>query len=353
MARGKDPSEERTSRRTAPTVKELADRYLEEHARPTKKPSSVAFDERNLNKHVLPRLASRKVVRITYKDITKIHHAMRETPVAANRTVALLSKMFNLAEKWGLRPLNSNPCKHVTKYREQRKHRDLSELELARLAKTLREWPTMPHKPAVDSRGKRVKHSRTDEALPLTAEEIAVREQACDVLRLLLFTGLRRGEAFNLRWSEVDLDRGLLRLADSKTGQKVTVLNSAAREVLERQERLPLNDLVFPSKRKGRGHRRPLHDLKNAWGEVRTLAGLEDMRIHDLRHNYASFGVSGGVALPVVGRLLGHRHASTTQRYADVFDDPARNAAELIGQALTRAMGETDTGDGSRRTGSE
>lgn len=342
VRQGEDPSQEQQEARRALTVADLGKRYLQEHAFPHKKESSARMDELNLRLHILPHLGKRKVANVTHQDVAQLHLAIgtgdNPRPGAANRVLALLSKMFNLSEKWGLRPLNSNPCRHITKYREQRLHRDLSELELARLAKALREWPATPRKPTLDATGKRKKHSRTDEALPLTPEEVAVREQACDVLRLLLFTGLRRGEALNLKWSEVDMERGLLRLADSKTGAKVVALNSAAREVIGRQERQLLNPYVFPSKRQGRGHGKPITDLKNAWTEVRALAGLQDVRIHDLRHNFASFGAAGGVGLPVIGRLLGHKSAQTTARYAAVADDPARQATEAIGQRLTRAM---------------
>lgn len=351
VARGEDPAEKRRAGREAPTVNDLADRYLREHAYPHKKRRSADTDKGNLALHVRPRLGARKAASITYQDVAELHNAIgKDRPGAANRVLALLSKMFNLAEKWGLRPLNSNPCRHVTKFPEKKLHRDLLELELRRLAGALRAWPREPRKIVLLENGERKPRSRSEEKLPLTAEETAVREQACDVLRLILFTGMRRGEALGLRWDEVDLGRGLLRLADSKTGAKVLVLNSAAREVIERQPKVkvdvpegwpgdvPDNPLVFPSRRKGRGHGQVISDLKNAWAEVRRLAELPDVRVHDLRHNFASWGAAGGAGLVVVGKLLGHKSPQTTARYADVAVDPARAASEAIGQAIVRAM---------------
>jgi integrase len=355
VAQGQDPAGKRRAAREASTVADLAERYLREHARPHKKERSAKSDEDNLRLHVRPRLGSRKVASVTYNDVADLHNAIgasgpKPHPGAANRTLALLSKMFNLAEKWGLRPLNSNPCRHVQRFRERKLHRDLLPLELRRLANALRDWPREPRKIVLLENGDRKPRSRSEEKLPLTPDEIAVRDQACDVLRLILFSGMRRGEALNLAWSEVDLDRGLLRLADSKTGSKVLVLNSAAREVIERQPRVkvdvpdgwpgdvPENPLVFPSRRKGRGHGEAIHDLKNAWTEVCRLAELEGVRVHDLRHSFASWGAAGGAGLPVIGKLLGHKSPQTTARYADVAQDPARRASEAIGQAITRAM---------------
>jgi integrase len=292
-------------------VAELCDRYLDEHARPHKKPSSVEEDRRNIEKHVKPMLGSRKVASVTVADVQRLHRGMRDRPIAANRTLALLSKMFNLAEKWRLRPEHSNPCRHVEKYPEHQIHRPLTVLELARLAKVLREAET---------------------AEP---PEAAENPRAVAALRLLMFTGMRRNEALRLTWADVDLDAGVLRLADSKTGAKVVRLNGAAREVIAAQEPMVGNPYVFPSPVIPGA---PLYDIKGVWRRIRELAGLGDVRLHDLRHNFAAAAAAGGLSLHQIGQLLGHRNPSTTARYSDLVDDAAARAAEQVGEALTRAM---------------
>ena len=155
-------------------------------------------------------------------------------------------------------------------------------------------------------------------------------------IRLLLLTGCRLREVLNLRWSEVDLDRGLLLLLDSKTGRKIVILNRAAISVLTTLDKvgtcvIPGEDLV-----------RPRHDLKRPWDHIRAAAGLDDVRLHDLRHTHASIGAGAGFSLPIIGRLLGHASAATTQRYAHIADDPARRASEAIGAYLVEALDRAD-----------
>jgi integrase len=313
---GEDPSSLRQDARRAPTVADLADRYLREHARPHKKASSVYMDELNLRNHVLPRVGSRKVAAVEYEHMSAMHHAMRDKPGAANRTLALCSKMFNLAEKWGLRPLNTNPCRHVTKYKERKIHRPLSELELARLAKVLRQ---------------------AENAEPPEAHE---DPRAVAAIRLLMLTGARRGEVLNLRWDEVDLEGPALRLRDSKTGTKVIWLSGAARAVIEAQDPMLGNPYVFPSPRRPG---KPLHDMKGVWQRIRKRSKLDDVRIHDLRHAFAATAAAGGLSLTQIGQLLGHRSAQTTKRYAELLDNPAKQAAEKVGSIIARqANGATD-----------
>jgi integrase len=312
VALGSDPSQVRQETRKAPTVAEVCDRYLEEYARPLKKPSSVATDELYITLHLKPQLGSRKVASITFKDVEALHRRLKDTPIQANRVLALVSKILNLCERWGLRPSHSNPCGQIERFKERQVHRPLTELELARLAKVMREA-----------------ESGAD---PSVAED----SRAIAAIRLILFTGARRSEVLNLRWDEIDFDLGALRLHDSKTGPKVVWLNSAAREVLTAQEPMVGNPYVFPSPRKPG---RPLYDCKGVWRRIRKRAGLEDVRLHDLRHGFAATAAAGGLSLHQIGQLLGHKRAQTTQRYSDMLADPKRQAAEIVGQALTRAMG--------------
>ena len=318
---GADPAKERKEARKASSVAELAERYLEQHARAKKRPSSVRMDEANLRLHVLPTLGRMKVAAITRSDITNLHHSMRDRPGAANRVLALLSKMFNLAEKWDLRLDGSNPCRHVERYRERKMERFLATEELARLGAVLSEA------------------GRTATELPSVIAAI----------RLLIFTGARLGEILSLQWRDVDFERACLRLPESKTGAKVIHLNAPAMEVLNGLEREEGNPWVIA----GRVPGKPLVNLRKPWHRIREAAGLADVRLHDLRHSFASVGVTGGLSLPMIGALLGHAQPATTARYAHLAADPLKQAADLIGERIAAAMkggsGEVVELNGSKR----
>ena len=306
VQRGGDPGGERREARKAPTVADLAERYMAEHARVKKKPRSVQSDETLLRLHILPALGTKKVAAVTRADIAKLHHAMRDRPGAANRTLALFSKMFNLAERWDLRPGGSNPCRHVDRYPERKLERFLSPAELARLGGVLAE----------------AERGRT--GLPSVIAAI----------RLLLFTGARLSEILTLRWEYVEMEGECLRLPHSKTGAKIIYLPPAALEVLAGLERRENNPYVIA------GAKRAAHlvNLEKPWRRIRAKAGLDDVRLHDLRHSFASFGAADGLSLPIIGALLGHREAATTQRYAHLAADPLRQAAGRIGTRIATAM---------------
>jgi integrase len=303
---GSDPSHTKSTARNAPTIADLANRYMDEHAKVKKRPGSVLSDETLLRLHILPRLGSMKVNAIDRKDVTQLHHAMRDRPGAANRTIALLSKMFNLAEKWGLRPDGSNPCRHVEKNKERKIERFLSNDELARLGEVLNE---------VD---------RTQTEMP----------SVIPAIRLLLFTGCRLSEILTLRWDEVDLENQCLRLRESKTGAKVVYLPPPALEILENIEQQDENPFVIIGAKPG-SH---LVNLQKPWRRIRAKAGLEDVRIHDLRHSFASVAAASGLSLPMIGALLGHTQPQTTQRYAHLAADPMRQAAGIIGSHIASAI---------------
>ena len=160
---------------------------------------------------------------------------------------------------------------------------------------------------------------------------------AAAALRLLLFSGCRLREILNLRWEHVDFERGLLFLPDSKTGRKTVILNAPALAVLNELERI--GPYVVP----GDDPQNPRPDLKRPWTAVTTQADLKGVRLHDLRHTYASFGAGGGLGLPIIGRLLGHSQASTTARYAHLDNDPLRRASEAIAGRIAAAL------DGNRK----
>ena len=303
---GGDVSAKRKSDREAPTVADLAARYLAEHAEPKKKPSSVATDRLLLRLHILPDLGNVKAAGVTRADVARLHHAMRPTPGAANRTLALLSKMFNLAEKWGLRPDGSNPCRHIEKNRERKIERYLSAEEFARLGDVLAEA------------------ERTQTEMP----------SAIAAIRLLAFTGCRLSEILTLRWEWIDWERGCLNLPDSKTGRKTLYLGAPALELLNRIEREDGNHFVI------RGHKAGTHlvNLRKPWHRIRKRAGLDGVRLHDFRHSFASFGAGAGLSLPMIGKMLGHTQAQTTARYAHLAADPVKRATDAVAASIAAAM---------------
>lgn len=310
VRRGEDPSGDRIAYREAPTMKDVCERYLREHARPRKKAYSAESDERAWRRYILPRLGKKKVADVTRADMFQLHAQMGEkTPVQANRTLALLSKAFNLCEIWGWRPDGSNPVRHVPRFPEMKRERFLSDSELLRLAEALSEV----------------------ERLQLEAPA------SIAAIRLLLLTGCRSGEIKTLRWCEVDFERRCLRLADSKTGRKTVYLSSAALQLLADIERVPDNPYVIVGTKPG-SH---LIGLTRPWFRIRKRAGLEDVRLHDLRHTYASVGAGIGLSLPMIGKLLGHTVPATTQRYAHLAANPMLEAAERIGATLDAVMSRT------------
>ncbi len=303
---GHDPSGERQARSKAPTMADLATRFMVEHAHVKKKPSSAKTDDSMWKLYVLPKLKKRKVADITREDVAKLHTALSKTPYAANRMLELLRKSFNLAEIWGWRRDGSNPCRHIQKYKEEKRERYLSRDELARLAETLN-----------------------------TAEALGAETPATiAALRLLIFTGCRLGEILKLRWAEVHFERRFLRLADSKTGRKTIYLNAPALELLANIDRPDDNPYVI------RGLKPDTHlvNLKDPWYRLRKQAGIDDVRIHDLRHTFASFGAGAGLSLPLLGKMLGHSQPATTQRYAHLAADPVLWAVDRVGAELQAAM---------------
>jgi integrase len=229
-----------------------------------------------------------------------------DKPYQANRVLAFLSALFNWAEKHGLRPDGSNPCRHVEKYREGRRERFLSQAELGRLGDALRE---------------------------------AEQDKSCSpwvvaAIRLLTFTGARRNEILTLRWEHVSEEHESLFLPDSKTGRKAIHLNAPALALLQAIPRLEGNPYVICGEKAGQH----LVNLEKPWRRIRKAAKLEDVRLHDLRHSFASVAASGGQSLILIGKLLGHSQPATTARYAHLADDPIKAASEAVGGRIAAAM---------------
>ena len=307
VRKGIDPLAQKEARRDAPTMAQLFERYVSDYARPHKKPRSVEEDERLIRLHLGPAFGRRKVAELTRDEIDRWHKSMKAKPGAANRSRSLLSKMMNLAEAWGWRPDGSNPVRHIKPFKESDGvERFLSPAEMQALGDALRSY-------------------EADGGSPF----------ATAAIRLLALTGARRSEVLSLRWDWVDFDGARLNLPDSKTGKKVIPLNAAALAVLAALPRVEGNPHVFPGRTES-GH---IVDLKKPWLQVRKRAELTDVRLHDLRHSFASLGAGSGMGLPVIGALLGHREARTTARYAHLSDDPLRAASDAIGRQIAAALG--------------
>lgn len=308
VAGGENPAEEISQHRRAPTVAALCERFYATHALQRCKPTTQGEYRRSLDLFIKPAIGAFKVVDVERRDIAELHHAMRDKPYQANRTLGVLSKMFNLAEIWGLRPDGSNPCRHVRKYAEKKRERFLSDAELSHLGRVIAEMEAEGGKAGLD---------------PFQAA----------AYRLLILTGCRLGEIQTLKWDYLTPDR--IELPDSKTGARRIPLPPAARAVLAALPRDPENPYVI------QGHAPGQHntDLQRPWRRVRARAGLLGVRIHDLRHTYASNAVARGVSIQMVGKLLGHTQIQTTMRYAHLADDPVRLAAEQVSDGLAGALG--------------
>jgi len=330
IAEGKDPALTRTVQANLPTVAELCDRYLKDYAEDHKKPSSTKTDRANIANHVKPLIGKLHVSDVTLADVDKFKRDVKDGKsarqrkkdqqggpsvtggiYASNRCIALLSKMFNLAERWGWRDPGSNPSRNIERYKENQLERFLSEDELVRLS----------------------------DALIQSEKEGADSPYAIAAIRLLIFTGARRGEILTLEWDHVDFERATIKLPDSKTGKKEIFLSAPALETLSILPRQLNNQYVICGVKSGRH----LVNLQKPWVRIRKLANLNDVRLHDLRHSFASVAASSGMSLPMIGKLLGHTQAATTQRYAHLADNPIRAANEKIGQRIASAMSGKNT----------
>jgi len=304
---GQDPAAERDAGRKAITIKELAERFDKEHIAIRVKASTGKEYRRNLQRFILPALGQLTVIGITRADVAKFHHDLRHIPYQANRCLEVVSKMFSLSEMWGLRPDGTNPRKHIRKYPEEKRERFLSAAELRRIGEVLRDMGS--------------------ERIELPSAILAAR--------LLILTGCRLGEIMTLKWDYVDFAERALRLPDSKTGKKIVHLGSPAVEYLHDAQRIDGNPWVITGTLTGK----PLSDLQPFWQRVRARVGVKDVRIHDLRHTFASTAVASGQGLPMIGKLLGHTQVQTTARYAHLAADPVRCAADAVATSLREALG--------------
>ena len=325
---GFDPSGERERNRNTPTFKEFVERYLSEEAELKLKPRTIANYSIYFRKHAMPQLGAIQINAICKADIARLHRSLGRTkPATANRVVEAISSLFRYAETVGEVEDGFNPARGLSHFKEKTRERFLSSDELQRLGSSLRLAETDGLPWDHDTIKASSKHLAKKEN-----QRIVFSPYVTAAFRLLLFTGCRMREILNLRWDEIDWERGLLLLPDSKTGKRAVILNSAALNVLAELE--IVGDHVIVGDKPGQ----PRSDLNRPWRRIRKHAELEDVRIHDLRHSFASVGAGSGLGLPIVGKLLGHTQAQTTQRYAHLDNDPLRKASEHIGNVLANAM---------------
>jgi integrase len=305
---GRDPMADAEAERAAWTVWDLADRFVAEHV-VRKRPSTQDEYRRMLNAYVRPHFSRHmKVQDVAFEDIDALHRKISKTGAtyAANRCIAVLSKMFSLAIKWNMRA--SNPCKGIEKNTEHTRRRYLSTDELARLVKALAGHP---------------------------------ERQTVNILTLLLLTGARSGEVLSARWADIDFAGGIWSKPPSSTKQKQpheAHLSAPACALLasirdqQTAKRQVLGEYVFPN-----GHGGHRVELKNGWASICKAAEIHDLRVHDLRHSFASEVISHGASLALVGALLGHSSPITTARYAHLHADPLKDAVEHVGRVFTAA----------------
>jgi integrase len=298
---GGNPSSERKAVRSAPTMGDMIDYYTGEYAKNRAlKPQTAAEMRRLLDRFVRPTLGKRKVAEVQPTDIRRVHGAVKDavSPYRANKVLAGLSRIFNLSVADEIRP--NNPCFGITKYPEDRRTKHLGHAEVVRL---------------------------------LNACDHYEDKQAANVLRLLLLTGARFREVLHATWDQFDLDKGLWVKPSHHTKTKIVHevrLGDQVVAVLRGMEGEKIARYLFP----GRTLEAPRTDLKRPWRAIQDDAGLAGYRIHDLRRTYASFLLNTGSDLSVVGKALGHTQPSTTQRYASLFTETERDAANRAVSAL-------------------
>lgn len=326
VAHGHDPASQKTVERGAPTVSELADRFMAGHVRTKRKAGTAEFYRDMLDRIVKPALGTTKADKLTRLQVGKLHSSLADTPFQANRMLAVVGSMYAFAGRAGIIAEGINPARGIDKFKENHRERFLTSDELERLGRAIREAETTGIPWTMDESEPSAKH------VPKLKRSTKIAPSAAAALRLLLFTGCRLREILHLRWEYVDFERGCLFLPDSKTGRKTVILNAPALAVLNEMERV--GPYVVP----GDVPEQPRHDLKRPWDAVTKRAGLIGARLHDLRHTYASFGAGGGLGLPIIGRLLGHAQTTTTARYAHLDNDPLRRASEAIAARIAAAL---------------
>lgn len=337
VASGEDPASTRDERNVAPTMSMAIGEFLAD-SRARRKQATIAEYRRQFDRDVLPVIGTRRVTDLQAGDLARLHSSMRDRPYLANRVIAALGAFFSWCETQGYRPRHSNPVVDVRAYPEVGRERFLSLEELGRLGDALDRAAREGLLPAPQRR-RRAAVGETAKHRPKSADEPRVANlYAIACLRMLVLSGWRKSEALTLRWDAIDAVRRHAFLADTKTGRSARPLGAAVFELLASIPRQEGSPFVFPGDIAGR----PLTSLTATWNAVRHATGLEDVRLHDLRHTAAAMAAAGGLSLPLIGALLGHRNNGTTAKYAHLADDPRRLAADRMSGDVSAALAGRD-----------
>ena len=293
---------------TEPTVANLAERYMESHVGVNCKPSTVISFESLIRVHIVPELGHIRLSELERSHISGLHHKLRMTPFQANRVVKVLSGMFRLAEAWEMMPPGRDLCRSVRPYREKPRERFLSSEEYRRLG----------------------------DVLDRAEADGSVYLPVIHAIRLLLLTGCRKDEILTLKWDDIDRSSGMVHLRDGKTGLRHVPLAPAVIAVLSGIPRIDGNPWVIAGNRPG--DRLGPGSMDHHWRRICSLAKLKKVRIHDLRHSYASRALALGEGLPMIGELLGHRKVETTARYAHLMKDAEKASANKVGASISSML---------------
>jgi integrase len=330
---GQDPVAERRAHINAPTVSDLLDRYIGEHVEKRNRWRTREEVKRLIERHIRPALGRHKVAAVTRQDVAKLHRDLSGTPRQANFVLAVCSKAFTLAETWAMRPDGTNPTRKIERYPESARERFLSADELTRLGTILRRAETQGLPWTVNTDKRTAKHLPKPENRHTLYSRITTA-----AVELLLFTGCRLSEVLNLRWDQVDFERGIITLRETKAGRpQVVVMNAPARQVLKQLPKANGSEWVLPS---AANASRPLSKsaIENAWQRIRSAANLADVRLHDLRHTVGSHAGQSGANAFLVRDLLRHKDLSMTGRYVNRADDPVRTLSEMVGEQIAAGL---------------
>ena len=328
---GADPFADRKADRAVRTFRAVADDFLKVHVDAKRKGRTAAEYRNLLRSHILPAIGSKRIIEVRRADVSRLHASMAGAPYQANRAIAVISAIWNWAAKREEAAFVDNPAKGIERNPEAGRERYLRSEELVRLGEALglAEGKGLPY--IVDETRPNAKHAAKPEKRRVKLDPYAVA-----AIRLLILTGARLREILHAQWQHVDIERGVLFLPTSKTGKKYLMLPAPAQAVLAglAERRILGNPHVIAGSKDGK----PRADLKKPWAAICREAQLEGVRIHDLRHSFASIGAGAGLGLPIIGKLLGHSQAATTQRYAHLDADPVRKAVETIGATISAAL---------------
>jgi len=305
MALKADPEKGIEQKEERLTLNEIVDRFKLSHYQRIKPRTRKDYTSL-LDNQILPVLGKKDIKEIGRSEVAGFHQKYAHTPRRANMALAVVSIIMSWAEEFGFRPANSNPCKGIRKFAENKRERYLTKDELGRLGTALSEAETTGR----------------------------ISVYAAAAIRLLILTGARRGEILTLKWDYIDLEKQLIFLPDSKTGAKTINVNLPTIAVLQSIPRLVNNPFVIV----GKVHGQPMVNIQKPWNIVKELADLKDFRIHDIRHSFASVAAESGASLLHIGKLLGHKKSATTERYAHLADNPIKDLNNDVGRSLASSL---------------